>query len=148
MVLDYTFDRQLALEREDSRRAGWKDGRAAGMKAGMEAGMEAGRAAGMEAGRAAGMEAGRAAGMEAGRAAGRLEGKAEGRAEGELRKLVVQIYKKMQRQKSVAQIAEELEESEEDIHLIYETLLNDFQNFDADRICSELLEKNNGRGQD
>jgi hypothetical protein len=61
--LDYTFDRQLTLEREDARAEGKAEGRAEG--------------------RAEGKAEGRAEGKAEGRAEGRAEGKAEGRAEGQ-----------------------------------------------------------------
>lgn len=62
MKLDYTFDRQLMLEREDSRQEG------------------------------------------------REEGLAEGREEGNVEKLVIQICKKLKKNKSIEEIAEDLEE--------------------------------------
>lgn len=58
MKMDYTFDRQIELERDDA----WTEGR--------------------EEGRAEGREEGRAEGREEGRAEGREEGRAEGREEG------------------------------------------------------------------
>ena len=103
MMLDYTFERQLTLEREDSRREG----------------------------------------REAGIAEGREAGRAEGRTEGDLRRLIILVYKKLQKQKSVVQIAEELEETEEGIRPIYEAVFQNLSDFDAERICSILLETEN-----
>ena len=60
--LDYTFDRQIMLEREDAR--------------------EEGRAMGLAEGLAEGRAEGRQEGLAEGRAEGRQEGLAEGRAEG------------------------------------------------------------------
>ena len=57
--LDYTFDRQIELEREDARETGLAEGR--------------------EIGREEGREIGRAEGRAQGRAEGRAEGRAQGR---------------------------------------------------------------------
>jgi flagellar biosynthesis/type III secretory pathway protein FliH len=52
MQLDYTFDRQIMLEREDARLEGWEEGRSAGWREGNAAGQAAGRAEGRAEGRA------------------------------------------------------------------------------------------------
>jgi len=51
MRLDYTFDRQLALEREDSRAEGLEEGREEGRRKGREEGRRKGREEGLEEGR-------------------------------------------------------------------------------------------------
>ena len=66
MTLDYTFDRQLMLEREEARTEGRAEGR------------EEGRQEGREEGRAEGREEGRVEGLEEGRREGHKEGIAEG----------------------------------------------------------------------
>ena len=74
--LDYTFDRQITMEREEAR--------------------EEGRAEGREEGRAEGREEGRAEGREEGRAEGREEGRAEGEALGtqqEREKIAIKMIK-------------------------------------------------------
>lgn len=54
--------------------------------------------------------------------AGRLEGRLEGRKEGEQEKLYQLIEKKLRKNKSLAQIAEELEETPEMIRALYEQM--------------------------
>lgn len=54
MRLDYTFDRQLTLEREDSRAEGLAEGRAEGREEGLAEGLEEGRAEGRAEGLAQG----------------------------------------------------------------------------------------------
>ncbi len=107
--LDYTFERQLTLEREENIREGREEGRKEG--------------------------------REEGRKEGREEGREKGREEGRLRELALLIYKKLQKQKSIVQIAEELEETEAGIRPIYDAVFKGLPDFDADLICSELLER-------
>jgi flagellar biosynthesis/type III secretory pathway protein FliH len=52
MQLDYTFDRQIMLEREDARLEGWTEGNATGREEGWREGNAAGQAAGRAEGRA------------------------------------------------------------------------------------------------
>ena len=66
-----------------------------------------------ERGREAGLAEGREAGLAEGREVGLAEGRAEGRAEGEEAKLLSLISKKIAKGKSVAQIADECEETED-----------------------------------
>ena len=63
-----------------------------------------------EEGREVGIAEGKAAGIAEGKAAGIAEGKASGIAEGGQNKLSEQIQKKLRKGKSIAQIADELEE--------------------------------------
>lgn len=91
--LDYTFERQLTLEREEN------------IKEGLEQGIEIG-----------------------------IE-------EGQLRKLAVQVYKKMQKNKTVSQMAEELEEAEDSIRTIYDAILKDYPDFNLEAICNIVLDK-------
>ena len=60
--------------------------------------------------------------QEQARSAGVMEGRAEGRAEGSLSKLCEQIQKKLVKGKNVAQIADELEETEEKIRELMEKM--------------------------
>lgn len=48
MQLDYTFDRQLELEREDAREEGRKEGRKEGREEGQKEGKQLGREQGLE----------------------------------------------------------------------------------------------------
>ena len=63
----------------------------------------------------------------------------EGRAEG-YRRLVNSIIKKLQKNKSIEQIADELEESVEDIQLIYDIVNKHAPEYDVDAITAEVLE--------
>ena len=72
---------------------------------------------------------------------GRELGREEGRELGERQKIISQIVKKLQKDKSVAEIADELEEKEEVIAPIYEAALSMKPDYDVEKIY-ELLEKN------
>ena len=76
-----------------------------------------------------------------GRELGREEGREEGRELGERQKIISQIVKKLQKDKSVAEIADDLEEKEEVIAPIYEAALSMKPDYDVAKIY-ELLEKN------
>ena len=69
------------------------------------------------------------------------EQKNEGRELGERQKIISQIVKKLQKDKSVAEIADDLEEKEEVIAPIYEAALSMKPDYDVEKIY-ELLEKN------
>ena len=69
------------------------------------------------------------------------EGREECRELGERQKIISQIVKKLQKDKSVAEIADDLEEKEEVIAPIYEAALSMKPDYDVEKIY-ELLEKN------
>ena len=69
------------------------------------------------------------------------EGREEGRELGERQKIISLIVKKLQKNKSVAEIADDLEEKEEVIAPIYEAALSMKPDYDVEKIY-ELLEKN------
>ena len=69
------------------------------------------------------------------------EGREEGRELGERQKIISQIVKKLLKDKSVAEIADDLEEKEEVIAPIYEAALSMKPDYDVEKIY-ELLEKN------
>ena len=69
------------------------------------------------------------------------EGREERRELGERQKIISQIVKKLQKDKSVAEIADDLEEKEEVIAPIYEAALSMKPDYDVEKIY-ELLEKN------
>ena len=58
MKLDYTFDRQLELEREDAREEGLEEGRKEGRKEGREEGRKEGHEEGREEGKLEGIQEG------------------------------------------------------------------------------------------
>ena len=72
---------------------------------------------------------------------GRELGREEGRELGERQKIISLIVKKLQKNKSVAEIADDLEEKEEVIAPIYEAALSMKPDYDVEKIY-ELLEKN------
>ncbi|MGN1206053.1 MAG: Rpn family recombination-promoting nuclease/putative transposase [Eubacterium sp.] len=80
------------------------------------------RAEGFAEGREEGREEGRAEGRAEGREEGREEGRAEGREEGAENNLLGQISKKLAKGKSIAQIADECEETEERIRELMKKL--------------------------
>ena len=65
----------------------------------------------------------------------------EGKEIGERQKIISQVVKKLQKDKSVAEIADDLEEKEEVIAPIYEAALSMKPDYDVEKIY-ELLEKN------
>ena len=87
-----------------------------------------------------GVEEGRAEGYSSGIAEGRASGIAEGRAEGAVHHLVASVVKKVQKNKTLEQIADELEESVEDIQLIYDIVNKHAPEYDVDAITAEVLE--------
>ena len=72
---------------------------------------------------------------------GRELGREEGRELGKRQKIISLIVKKLQKDKSVAEIADDLEEKEEVIAPIYEAALSMKPDYDVEKIY-ELLEKN------
>lgn len=104
--LDYTFDRQLTLEREDSRMEGHAEGRAEG--------------------------------LAEGRTEGRAEGRAEGQMEGRAKERILLIQKKIAKDKSLNQIAEELEDSIENIQPVYDTICKMSDNLNVDDIYKKI----------
>lgn len=74
---------------------------------------------------------------------GREEGFAEGRTEGEAQKLILQVYKKILKSKSRQQIAEELEEAEENIDPIYNEINKMLPVFDAGEIYKRMKSRQN-----
>ena len=87
-----------------------------------------------------GVEERRAEGYSSGIAEGRASGIAEGRAEGAVHHLVASVVKKVQKNKTLEQIADELEESVEDIQLIYDIVNKHAPEYDVDAITAEVLE--------
>ena len=69
------------------------------------------------------------------------EGKEIGKEIGERQKIISLVVKKLQKDKSVAEIADGLEEKEEVIAPIYEAALSMKPDYDVEKIY-ELLEKN------
>ena len=69
------------------------------------------------------------------------EGKEIGKEIGERQKIISLVVKKLQKDKSVAEIADDLEEKEEVISPIYEAALSMKPDYDVEKIY-ELLEKN------
>ena len=72
---------------------------------------------------------------------GRELGREEGRELGERQKIISLIVKKLQKDKSIEEIAGDLEEKEEVIAPIYEAALSMKPDYDVEKIY-ELLEKN------
>lgn len=77
--------------------------------------------------------------MAEARKEGLAEGRAEGRAEGSLRTLIHQVLKKLQRGKTIPEMTEELEETEEVIKHIVDVVKNYEPDYDVDAICKELM---------
>lgn len=71
---------------------------------------------------------------------GRAEGYSSGIAEGAVHHLVASVVKKVQKNKTLDQIADELEESVEDIQPIYDIVKKHEPEYDVDAITTEVLE--------
>ena len=87
-----------------------------------------------------GVEEGRAEGYSSGIAEGRASGIAEGRAEGAVHHLVASVVKKVQKNKTLDQIADELEETIEIIQPMYDIVKKYAPEYDVDAITTEVLE--------
>ena len=70
-----------------------------------------------------------------------VEGRIIGRTEGEYRKLISLIIKKIQKNKELNQIADELEESDEVIRPLYESVLKEAPEYDLDKIYECVMDK-------
>lgn len=79
-------------------------------------------------------------GVEEGYSTGIKEGYSSGIAKGDVGRLVNSIIKKLQKNKSLEQIADELEESVETIQPIYDIVKKHAPEYDADTITTEVLE--------
>ena len=89
-----------------------------------------------------GLERGMAEGLERGLVEGKIEGKIEGKAEGEAIKLIEMVCKKMLKEKTVEEIADSLEESEETIERIYQVALKYHADVEEkEKIYEELGDK-------
>ena len=71
---------------------------------------------------------------------GRAEGYSSGIAEGAVHHLVASVVKKVQKNKTLDQITDELEESVEDIQPIYDIVKKHAPEYDVDAITTEVLE--------
>ena len=69
---------------------------------------------------------------------GRIEGERAGRIEGEQLLLIKLVIKKLEKNYSAKQIAEILEESLDTIQPIYDTVLRQAPDYDADKVFEEL----------
>ena len=81
-----------------------------------------------------------ARGRTEGRTEGRAEGKAEGKAEGDTVRLLRLIQRKITRGKTLAEIAEELEDTEEAIRPLYEAVHKYGADCSAEEIYGKIME--------
>ncbi|MDY4838899.1 MAG: hypothetical protein SO160_05060, partial [Lachnospiraceae bacterium] len=81
----------------------------------------------------------RQAEYDAGVMDGREKGKSEGKSEGKYKNLLELICKKLAKNKSLSQIAEELEEDEDTIRPLYEAAKAAAPEYDIDKIYDSLL---------
>ena len=79
-------------------------------------------------------------GVEEGYSTGIKEGYSSGISKGDVGRLVNSIIKKLQKNKSLEQIADELEESVETIQPIYDIVKKHAPEYDADTITTEVME--------
>ena len=88
-IFEYDQEKHMRQEREQA----WEEGREAGLAEGKEAGLAEGKAVGLAEGRETGLAEGKTVGME--------------------NKLLEQMRKKLEKGKTISQIADELEERED-----------------------------------
>lgn len=69
----------------------------------------------------------------------RDEGREEGREEGAERKLISQVCKKIVKEKTIAEIADELEETEDTVSFIYRVAKRYAPDYDVDSIYEEMF---------
>ena len=122
MTLDYTFERQLMLEREEAVTQGLEEGMTKGLEEGMTKGLEEGMTKGLEEGMAKGLEEGMAKGLEEGMVKGLEEGIEKGLKKGLTVKLIRQTYKKYVKNYTIEEVADMLEEDTETIGKVYEAI--------------------------
>ena len=79
-------------------------------------------------------------GVEEGYSTGIKEGYSSGISKGDVGRLCEFNYQKLQKNKSLEQIADELEESVEDIQPIYDIVKKHAPEYDVDAITTEVLE--------
>ena len=79
-------------------------------------------------------------GVEEGRAVGYSSGLTQGYAKGKVHYLITSVIKKVQKNKTLDQIADELEESVETIQPIYDIVKKYAPEYDVDVITTEVLE--------
>ena len=79
-------------------------------------------------------------GVEEGRAEGYSSGLTQGYAKGKVHYLITSVVKKVQKNKTLDQIADELEESVEDIQPIYDIVKKHAPEYDVGAIATEVLE--------
>lgn len=72
---------------------------------------------------------------------GKKEGRIEGRIEGEIQKLIAQVCKKLQKNCRVPDIADMLEEKEEDIQRICDIAQTYAPDYNIEKILDEILKK-------
>lgn len=85
------------------------------------------------------LNTGRKIGWAEGKVEGKLEGKVEGRTEGEIKKSISQILTKMKKNYSVPKIAEDLEESQTYIQMIYDIITELGIDTESEIILSKVL---------
>lgn len=122
------------LYREAMREDALENGRSEGLKLGREEGRKEGRIEGREEGR----KEGREEGLAQGRIEGREEGREQGREQGLAQKRVELICRKLKKGKQIYQIAEELEETAEDIQAVVDIAEHFAPEYDVDGIMQAL----------
>lgn len=126
------------LYREAMREDALEDGRNEGLRLGLEEGLREGRQEGLREGLREGRREGRREGHEEGLQKGRREGREEGHREGFERKRVELICRKLNKGKSTEQIAEELEETVEEIQEMVDTAKRFAPEYDISGIMEAL----------
>jgi len=138
MTLDYTFDRQLMLEREEARVEGHTKGHAQGRAEGLVEGRAEGLKEGLAEGRVEGHKEGLAEGRVEGHKEGLAEGRKEGLAEGKERNRIYLVCRKLKKGMKAEAIADILEEEPEEIRRICSVAEKFAPDYNCDSIYEEL----------
>ena len=127
-----------AIEK-DAEEKGMEIGLKKGMEEGMQKGMEEGMQKGMEKGMQKGMEKGMQKGMEEGMQKGMQKGIAIGSEQGEILQLIRLMTKKIQKNKSLSIIADELESESELLQPVWDAVNAEAPAYDEHLILRRLF---------
>ncbi|MBQ7066959.1 MAG: hypothetical protein IJN92_09050, partial [Lachnospiraceae bacterium] len=141
-IFEYDEERHKKILRqegfEDGLTQGMERGLEQGLTQGMERGLEQGLAQGIERGLEQGLAQGMERGLEQGLAQGMERGLEQGLAQGQEVNLISLICKKLKKDKSIEQIAEELEEEISVIELICKVASDFAPEYDVHEIYQAL----------
>ena len=117
---------------------GLQQGLEQGLQQGLEQGLQQGLEQGLQQGLEQGLQQGLEQGLQQGLEQGLQQGIQQGLQQGKEKSSINLVCKKVKRGKSLSVIAEELEEEEESLKVIYEAVLDAAPDYDVDQIYDVL----------